>query len=144
MDLGNIIFYLHLGALGLAAAGVLYADKLGFSWLLGKREVLSKKQLLTTHYMVAAALVLLVASGSYMFWPMREYLLHQPLFLLKMSFVLALVVNSFVIGSIMNVTLVRSFASLTLREKIPFFVSGAVSTGAWFGAGIVALLLFYF
>ncbi len=144
MSLTSFLFCVHLGALALAALGVLYADHLGFQWLLGKRERLDKKELLREHYIVAAALITLILSGTYMFWPMREYLLHQPLFLLKMAFVLALIINSFVIGTIMNVTTERSFASLTLKEKVPFLLSGAVSTGSWVGAGILALLLFYF
>lgn len=144
MSLTSLLLYVHLGALALAALGVLYADHLGFQWLMGKREMLEKKDLLRGHYIVAAALITLILSGVYMFWPMRAYLLHQPLFLLKMFFVAALVINSFVIGAIMNVTTQRSFASLTFKEKVPFLLSGAVSTGSWVSAGILALLLFYF
>lgn len=142
MALRDLVFYLHIASLGLAGSGVLYADHLGFSWLRGKSELLLRQHLMRAHYVVSTALVLLIGSGFYMFWPMRAYLLHQPLFLLKMGFVAALIVNAVVIGELMHVATHTPFSNLPRRNRIPLFISGAVSMLCWAGAGVSALLLF--
>ncbi|HVV38953.1 MAG TPA: hypothetical protein VHD31_01375 [Candidatus Paceibacterota bacterium] len=144
MSLYTVVFYSHLASLALAAVGVLYADKLGFSWLRGKQETLQKMHLVWAHYLVSCALVLLILSGLYLFWPMRVYLLHQWLFYVKMAFVLALIVNSFAIGKLMHTATHTPHHTLSWSEKLPFYISGIVSMVCWAGAGVTALLLFYF
>lgn len=143
MNLQDLVFYLHLSSLALAVGGILYADTLAFSWMRGKKDTLWRTHLLRAHYIVSAALILLILSGTYLFWPMHTYLLHQPLFYLKMSFVLALVINSFVINKIMHVSTHKTFKSLEQMERLPLFISGTVSAVCWLGAGVSALLLFY-
>jgi hypothetical protein len=139
---GQIPFYTHIGSLFLAGSGVLYADKLALSWLRGKRETLQHSHLLQTHYLVSAALATIVVSGIYLFWPMRDYLLGQPLFYLKMFFVLALILNSVVIGKMLHIATLKPFHILTRKEKFPLMVSGTISTLSWVGAILAALVLF--
>jgi hypothetical protein len=134
----------HLTSLAVAIIGILYADKQAISWILGKTETLNPKLLMRAHYIVSIGLAGLIVTGLTMFWPMREALLAQPLFLLKMSFVALLVVNSFAIGTLMHTASAKSFASLTLKEKAPLFISGGLSMIGWVGAITAALFLFIF
>jgi hypothetical protein len=48
-----------------------------------------------------------------------------------MAFVATLVINSFIIGFLQETAITRSYASLSFKEKVPLFVSGAVSTACW-------------
>lgn len=59
-----------------------------------------------------------------------------------MAFVLALCINGYVIGSHMYIAAERPYASLSANEKIPLYVSGAVSSIGWVGTVIFALILF--
>jgi len=138
----TIIFPIHILFLCVAGLGILMADSSAFAWLRGKREVIGRETLFVSHWVVTAGLVGLILTGLVMFWPMREYLLSQPLFWLKMAFVAALVINSFFIEYLMHTAAHRSFASLSHAQKVPFIVSGGISTLSWLGAGITALLLF--
>jgi len=74
-------------------------------------------------------------------WPVREFLLYELSFQIKLAFVLALVMNSFFIGQHMLLPGSRTFGELTVRERWPLFISGAVSTVAWVGTVIAALSL---
>lgn len=140
--LAELPFFIHIGSLFVAGAGVLYADQLAFAWLRGKKETLQHSHLLQAHYLVSAALAAIVLSGAYMFWPMRTYLLQQPLFYLKMFFVGALILNALVIGTLLRIATHKPFHILTRKEKFPLMLSGAISTIGWIGAGLTALMLF--
>lgn len=78
----------------------------------------------------------MIITGFLMFWPMREYLFTRPQFYAKMAFVVTLIVNGFVIGHLQDVATKKWFKELTLKEKLPLFISGGVSTLAWLGAAI--------
>jgi hypothetical protein len=138
----NYVFYIHIASLCLAGIGIFFADKAAFAWLMGKRETVEHKAVLVAHWIVTTGLVCLILTGLYMFWPLRDYLVGQPLFWLKMLFVAALVINSFFIEHLMDAAVRQSFKSLSWRQKLPLVVSGGVSTLSWLGAGIVALILF--
>jgi hypothetical protein len=138
----QIYFALHLASLAFAGIGVLYADHAAFDWLRGKIRVMTHRTLAITHWTVTLGLVGLVSTGLLLFWPEREYLLGQPLFIIKMCFVLALILNSFIIETLMHLAARFPYAALTARQKIPLFISGAVSGACWLGAGIAALILF--
>ncbi|HEY5383220.1 MAG TPA: hypothetical protein VIJ88_01555 [Candidatus Paceibacterota bacterium] len=144
MILHSIALLIHLGALAVAGCGVLVADKVGFAWMRGKTQKISRRTLHLLHETISYALILLIASGLYLFWPVRSYLLHQNLFLLKMFFVAALVVNSIAIDRLMIVATKVPFASVSTKGKIILFLSGALSFTCWVGAGLSALLLFVF
>jgi hypothetical protein len=131
-------------ALGVAACGVLVADKIGFSWIRGKTRTLSHKTLHILHETLSYALAALILSGLYLFWPERAYLLGQNLFLLKMFFVAALVINSVVIDRLMLVATKVPFTAISGKGKVVLFISGAISFACWAGAVIAAVLLFFF
>lgn len=144
MDLTLYIFYVHIGALFLALAGMAYADSLAWSWMRHKKETLDLAHLRRAHTLVAVALGLMVLSGAYLAYPMLDYLLRQPLFYLKMAFVATLIANSFAIGALMHLPSRQTFRSLTSAQKRPLFVSGALSLTCWAGAVLAALFLFNF
>lgn len=133
----------HLTILGLTAIGILLADHEAFAWMRGKKQLLNRKRLFIFHLWVGFGLIGMITTGVLMFLPMREYLLANSFaFIIKMGFVAILVGNSFVIGKLLTVSSTRTYASLTSAERIPLFVSGALSSISWIGAGICALFLF--
>lgn len=141
MDTSDIVLPLHLAILAYAAWNILHADHLGFRWMTGKVNILEAADIRKYHRRVWIGLVGMIVTGFVMFWPVREYLLGRWQFLLKISFVLALVANGFAIGSIQKVATRKSFKELTLKEKLPLLVSGGVSTLGWTGAAIMAFFI---
>lgn len=137
-----IVFYLHIGFLCVAGLGILMADHAAFQWLTHKRDVVSKRELWVSHWIVSIALAGLVLTGLYMFWPLRDYLLNQPLFWLKMAFVAALIVNSFFIEYLMHTAAHTPWRRLSISERVPFIISGGISTLSWVGAFLAAVTLF--
>ncbi len=138
------IVLLHVSFLCLAGVGILIADHAAFNWMRGKTRTIGKKALFTAHWIVTTGLLGLIYTGLVLFWPVRDYLLTQPLFLIKMGFVAALLINSIVIEWLMHVAAYRPFKSLSMGQKAPLFLSGAISTASWAGAGLMALLQFAF
>lgn len=138
----DLIFLIHLSSLALAALGILLADHSAFEWMRGKIDAIQRKKVFALHWVVTVGLSGLILSGLYLFWPLRDYLLTEPLFWLKMFFVAALLINSFFVEQLMHVATRRPYRALSTREKAPLFISGAVSTLSWVGAVVTALLLF--
>lgn len=138
----DLLLYTHLGLLAVVLWGIVRADHAAFLWLRGRTETVSLTAARNTHVVVTLALSGLVLTGLFLFWPMREYLLGQPLFLLKMAFVAVLIINSFFIELLMPTASTKPFATLTEREKLPLMLSGAVSTLSWLGAALAAILFF--
>ena len=138
----DLVLYIHIASLCVAAAGMFYADSQAFGWLIGKKDLLLHTHLKRAHDIVGFALVGLITTGLALFWPMREYLVEQPMFWAKMGFVLALVVNAFAIERLMHVPTRSPFHSLRKKEKLSLMISGAVSAVSWLGAAGLALLLF--
>ncbi|MDB5224415.1 MAG: hypothetical protein JWO43_37 [Candidatus Adlerbacteria bacterium] len=142
MNLTNLELYAHLSALTLAAISIVAADNLGMRWFFGKTRVINRAQARILHYSTGTALVLLLISGATMFWPLRDYLLHDPLFILKMCFVAALIVNSIVIEKLMGIAATTPFAELPQTQKVQFILSGAMSGLCWAGAALCGYFLF--
>jgi hypothetical protein len=138
----TLFFYIHIGFLCVAGVGILMADHAAFQWLTHKRDVVGKRELFVSHWVVSIGLTGLVLSGLYLFWPMRDYLLVQPLFWLKMAFVAALIINSFFIEYLMHMASHTPWRQLAISERVPFIVSGGISTLSWLGALLVALYTF--
>ncbi len=134
---------IHLTILGVTALGILLADHEGMQWVSGKKPLLEWKKVFRLHLWVGFGLIGMLITGFLMFWPVRNYLLHNSLaFLIKMMFVAVLIGNSFLIGELTKISTKRTYASLSSAEKRPFFISGAVSTISWLGAATAALFLF--
>lgn len=141
MSTQDIILGLHLTTLGLVALTLFQADRHALNWVRGKEPVLSGKDLRKVHKRTWLGLSLMIATGLLLFWPRREFLLAHPPFYIKMGFVIALVINGLVIGRLQKVAAEKTFASLSAKEKMPLFISGAVSTLSWAGAALVAFFL---
>lgn len=138
----TLIFYIHITSLCVAALGILIADHSAFNWMRGKVDTAHRAAVFSAHWIVSAGLAGLVLSGLLLFWPMREYLIQEPLFWLKMFFVGCLLVNSFFVEALMHRATKHSFDSLPFSQKAPLLISGAISTLCWLGAGFTALALF--
>lgn len=133
--------FLHVVAIICAGVTVLYTDKLALSWLRGKKQVLDTAVIDRAHIAVSIGLAVIIATGGLLFLPRAEFLLTSPLFAIKMCFVLALIINGFFIDKLATTATERPFSSLSRREKLPLFISGAVSITGWVGAIICGLLL---
>lgn len=134
-----IIF--HLLVLSFVFFTILRADYFGMSWIQGKKKTLDQKTLTQLHRHTWVGLSLMIITGILLFLPMKDFLLARPQFYLKMAFVVTLICNGFVIGHLQKVATMKSFNSLSAKEKMPLFISGAVSTISWMGAAITALFL---
>ena len=140
--MGNIIFDLHMASLVFVAWNVFHADHMGFTWITGKVDLLPEKKVRKYHIQTWISLILMTITGLLLFWPAKEYLLTRPQFYVKMGFVVALFINSFIIGALSKVATTKIYSSLTIKEKLPLFISGAVSTIGWFGAVAGGFFLF--
>lgn len=142
MSLTDIVFPLHIASLIFSAGGILLADHQAFNWFLGKTLTLDKKIILGYHRIVLTGLSLMIITGSILFWPMREYLLSNLVFIGKMFFVAVLVVNSFFIGKLMNIAVEIPYSVVLGKKRLFLILSGTFSTIGWLGAFISALFLF--
>lgn len=127
----KILLPLHFIVLGFTAWNVVLADHMGFNWIRGKVKILQSSEVKKYHYRVWTGLVLMIITGFFLFWPLREFLLTRTQFYVKMAFVTTLIINSFVIGYLKETSITKTYASLSFKEKLPLFISGAVSTACW-------------
>lgn len=130
----EIILPLHLLSLLFVMWNVIKADQLGFSWIHGKVQILEANKVITYHRYTWIGLSLMITTGFLLFIPMKEYLLTRPQFYVKMAFVITLICNGFIIGNLQKTATTKTYASLSLREKAPLFISGTISTICWLGA----------
>ena len=137
----TFILPLHLLSLAFVAWNVIHADHLGFSWIQGKESILDEKVVQKYHKGSWIGLGLMIVTGALLFWPLKEYLLTRPQFYIKMAFVVTLIINGLVIGTLQKTATTRRFDDLSSHEKLPLFISGAVSTLAWLGAAGMAFFL---
>lgn len=137
----NIYLYLHFAVLAFVAWTVFQADHLGFDWIRGKTRTLDGSKVSKLHRATWIGLAGMIMTGLLLFWPMREFLLTQPPFYVKMAFVAALLINGAVIGRLQKVATSKAYSELTAKEKLPLIISGAVSTVSWTGAAVVAFFL---
>lgn len=132
---------LHLLSVLFSGCVVFLADKQGLAWMRGKSPTLDPKRLRVYHYLTWTGLGLLIVTGFFLFYPMAGYLLHNPLFIIKMLFVGVLIANGALIHSLQKVATERTFASLSFEERLPLFTSGAVSGFSWVSAFVLAFFL---
>ncbi len=133
----------HIASIFFAGAVLLFADHDAFDWVLGKKQTLSHARMVLLHYLMWAALLSLIISGTLLFLPQASYLLHTPLFVIKLLFVAILVLNAILIGNLMHVAPKRPFSSLSLEEKLELYASGAISSFGWVSTVAIGLYLFY-
>ena len=125
---------LHFASLTYVAWNVLHADHMGFKWIRGTIPTLDEKKVRKYHYGTWIGLGLMITTGSLLFLQSYKYLLTRPQFYVKMGFVVALIINGFILGSLQKTAINKSYASLSIIEKIPLFLSGGASTLCWLGA----------
>lgn len=134
---------LHLFFLALSAAVVVVADEHAFSWMLGRTARLSEKRLTILHYLTWFGLVGLINTGFLLLLPMWTYALSLPLFQIKLLLVPVLVLNAILIGRLMPVATTKTFGELTLHERAPLIISGAISTASWLTIAAIGFWLFW-
>lgn len=119
---------------------VIIADVHGFLWVLGKKETLPRTLMHWLHHLLTLGLTISILTGAYLFFANLDYFsaVIVPAFYVKVCLVMMLVINAFVISKHMDVATERPFKSLTKAEKIPLFISGAVSTIGWVGVFTLA------
>ena len=132
---------LHLLSLAFVTWNIVIADHLGFSWMRGRVLFLDKNKIQKYHHRSWIGLCLMIITGFFLFLPLKEYLLTRPQFYIKMAFVVTLIINGFAIGHLQKISFTKSFKELTSKEKLPLFISGAVSTICWIMAALAALYL---
>ena len=133
----------HILSIGFVAALTTLADKEAFAWMRGKKRTLDPTLLHSVHLLTWVGLISLITTGAVLFYPMRDYLLREPLFIMKILLVAVLLVNGVLIGRLMRIASERTFASLNLKEKSQLLISGGASFVGWTGALVLGLLLFY-
>jgi hypothetical protein len=134
---------LHIASIFCAVGVILLADHEAFLWMRGKKQVLSVSRMKLLHYAMWAVLLALITTGTLLFLPRYDYLLSQPLFVIKLLFVAILVVNAILIGNLMHVATKQSFASLSQNQKLELFMSGTISVFSWASVTAIGLYLFY-
>ena len=140
-NMSFVLLPLHILTLGVTVIGILLADRQATLWMRGTKQTLSKRTMERYHWWVMVGLWLMIATGFGLFWQFRVTLLATPAFYVKMFFVAVVLVNGFAIQMLMKVAYTRTWKSLSFREKLPLFISGAASTIGWLGAALAATML---
>jgi hypothetical protein len=131
----------HLAIVIITALTVLYADKQGMAWMRGKTERLAKRTVDILHVIVSVGISGLILTGGLMLVERGAYLLAEPIFIAKMVFVAALVVNGFFIGMLSELSVTKRFADLSKGERFAVLASGGVSAIGWISAIALGFLL---
>ncbi len=141
MDLYQLILTTHILTAVSLIIVVIYSDHLGMLWMRGRKETLDPVLLQKLHHLIYCGLIVSLLTGLYMFLPSREYLLTVTAFYIKMGLVLTLWTNSFFVGKFSRIATTKPYALLTKEERVPLYVSGAVSTISWVGVIVAATQL---
>jgi hypothetical protein len=120
---------------------VLYSDEQAFQWLRGKVETMTTMRVRIIHHLVTAGLALLLLTGGYLYAQAAPVYWMLPVFVVKMTLILALIVNSYFIERLSAVAIERNFASLSHPERLPLFIAGAISFACWATVFICGLIL---
>lgn len=83
----------------------------------------------------------MITTGFLLALPSWTYRLQQPVFYVKMGFVLVLVINAFAIGKLARLAATKPFASLTKEEQRTLLISGALSGISWVASASIGLFL---
>lgn len=132
---------IHLVIASLTGLTVLYADEQALLWATGRRERFNADTARFLHRVITGGLVLLLITGGLMYIQSPRAYLSLATFDIKMAAVLALILNTYAISRFSEVGVARSFASLSTRERLPLYISGAVSFLGWATAFLCGLLI---
>ncbi len=136
-----MIVTIHLIIAIITGLLVLYSDEQALMWILGKKEMMDSRRVHFLHTAVSIGLALLLITGGLLYHASAAAYLSVTPFITKMVVIFALILNTYAIERLSAVALTRSFASLSHKERIPLFISGAVSFGGWATAIICGLLI---
>lgn len=132
---------LHVPILLGTLVAIVWADSIAVLWVMGKRGTVSHSHIQMLHRIISAGLVGMIITGVLLAYDRLGYLLSEPVFYTKMAFIAALSVNGFLLGRHGKLASIHRFTELSSRQKMPLFVSGAVSATSWIGAIVCGLLL---
>jgi hypothetical protein len=130
---------IHLSTLLVTVIAILYADHLGFEYLRGKRVTIPLVTSNRLHTIVWIGLITMIASGVLLTLREWEELLTEPVFYVKMGFVLVLVMNALAIGKMSHLSSVHPFKELSPEVQKTLLVSGALSVSGWIGAAVIGM-----
>ncbi len=130
---------IHLFTLATVALIIAYSDVQAFLYLIGRKPLLAKERVHLEHKAVWTGLMIMIATGAILLVDEGTSLLTDSVFLLKMFFVGALILNARSIGQLLPWASEKPFAELPHAIRIQMVVSGAISSGAWLGAAIIGL-----
>lgn len=136
------MFLFHISFIILTLIVVIYSDHQGFLWFTGKKQLVNKKKTELGHKLALWGFLMICITGFILSWPMKDFLLENKVFLVKMFFVVALGINGLAIGKLSKIAIEKPFVSTSKKEKIVLFLSGAISTLSWLGAGTLAFFIF--
>jgi hypothetical protein len=132
---------IHLIIASLTGLIVLYADEQAAVWLLGKREFFHPGTMQFLHRAVSLGLALLLITGGILYYQAPPAYLSLGTFDVKMVMVFAIICNTYFINRFSQVAVARSFESLSRRERLPLYISGAISFLGWVTAFVCGLLI---
>lgn len=136
-----ILLPLHIAFIIGTLLLVLYTDEQALMWMLGKKRVLNEKSVRLLHHAIATGLALLLITGGLLYSSAAISYLSNPTFIAKMVAIAALIINTYFIGKFSPLATMHSFKELTRSQRLPLFISGAVSVVGWVGAVVSGLLL---
>lgn len=132
---------LHILALCVTLAFVLYADAQALQYARGRIEMFNARTVGLLHYAVASGLAAIMITGGLMYARAPQFYLSDPTFIVKMIAVAALIVNSAFIERFSILAAAVPFTDLSFSERRAFFVSGGASMLGWATALACGLLI---
>lgn len=133
---------LHLFLVILTLFVVVYSDHKAFLWFTGKIKFMDNKITNICHKLALWGFLLICLSGFWLFWPMKDFLLSDKIFIWKMIFVVVLGINGLLIGKLSHYAIEKSFLELDRVSKIKLLFSGFLSTLGWVMSIILGYLIF--
>jgi hypothetical protein len=128
---------LHLLVLACTGVVILHADHEGYKYVSGKKEVLSASWVTWSHRLVWGGLVSMILTGIALALPRSQYLLQDPIFFVKMAFVLILIINAYAIGKLSLVATTKPYRELEKDTQRTLLISGGISMVGWVGASVI-------
>lgn len=135
------ILIVHISTVLVIISLIACADYYALRWTRGIIPILSYRKISLLHRLVWCGLIIMILSGTLLFYPYRDFLVTLLTFKIKMMFVLTLVINSFYIGHILSLACEKQFATLSPAQKLKLGISGFVSGACWIGAITAGTLL---
>ena len=137
----DIIIGLHLLAVGATLLLVFYADSRAMRWIRTPGIRMNRRTVAFLHHGVSTGLAVIITTGALLLIPLADFIFKNPVFIVKMGAVGALIINSIFLDILSKKAITRSFDSLSPRERMHFLLAGGVSVLGWLTALGGGLLL---